>query len=752
MGKALLLSLLVSCSIVQEDPFHGAQWIGRSEMPSENRLVPGRHRPGDHGTVREEAEVPMFRKEFRAGRHLKKATLRICGLGQYEALVNGNCISGALAPGWSLYEKRVLYNEYDVTSLLKEDNVIGVTVGNGFHYISSNRYAKFENAYGYPKLICCLELEYPLGIKKRIISGTDWRCHPSPVTYSNIFGGEDYDANLAIPAWYLAGFDDSAWDNAIQVSSPGGALCLQPCPQIEVKDTLSSCSTTVFPDGKIVFDFAQNASGKILIKATGEKGARFRVYPGELLDDAGHVSQKASGEPFYCEYALSGCGEESLCPKFTYYGQRYAEVVPVEGEFNILEATMLHTRADAPQAGSFECSSPLMNRIFKLIDWAIRSNLQSVITDCPHREKLGWLEQDHLMGNSIRLNYKMDGVLRNIILAMRDSQRDSGLVPDIAPEYVVFRGGFVDSPEWGSSAVLLPWYLYLWYGDKDYLADSWGMMTRYMDYLAGKADGFILKHGLGDWCDLGPKDYGRAQLTPIALTATAAWYEDALAMASVAKVLRRDAEAADYEKLAADIKDAFNAKFYDAERHTYATGSQTSLAMPLSLGMVPDGDNRALEESLLSVISSGGYALTSGDVGFHYLVKALGASREGAEVLYRMINRTDVPGYGYQLENGATALTESWPAYRNVSNNHLMLGHVMEWFYTCILGISDAPDAVASNKIIINPMPVGDITWARGWYETPHGRVTVSWSLTEDGTPNIEYTAPEGIMIISTQV
>lgn len=749
MGKALVLSLLVSCSAVQENPFRDAIWIGRSEMPAEKRLVPGRHRPGNRGTVREEAEVPMFRKEFRAGHLLKKATLYISGLGQYEALVNGKCVSGALAPGWSLFDKHILYNEYDVTGLLKKHNVIGVTVGNGFHYVSSTRYAKFENAYGYPKMICCLELEYPLGIKRWIVSGSDWKCHLSPVTYSSIFGGEDYDANLEIPGWTLSGYDDSAWENAVQVSSPGGELCPQPSPQIEVKDTLSSVSETAFDDGTIVFDFAQNASGKVQVKATGEKGAKFRIYPGELLDENGRVTQKASGAPFYCEYTLSGSGEEVFCPKFTYYGQRYAEVVPVSGKYKIQDVSLLHTRADAAQTGRFECSSSLMNRIFNLIDWAIKSNLQSVITDCPHREKLGWLEQDHLMGNSIRLNYKLDGVLRNIILAMRDSQRDNGLIPDIAPEYVVFRGGFVDSPEWGTSAVLLPWYLYKWYGDRDYLADSWEMMTRYMDYLAGKAEGFILSHGLGDWCDLGPKDYGKAQLTPIALTATAAWYEAARAMVDAAKVLGRNNEIAVYEKLSEDIKTAFNTAFYDDERHTYATGSQTSLAMPLSLGLVPEEDVSAVEESLLSAIRDGGFALTSGDVGFHYLVNALGASRRGSETLFRMINRTDVPGYGYQLENGATALTESWPAYKNVSNNHLMLGHVMEWFYTNVLGVSDAPDAVASNKVIINPMPVGDITWAKGWYDTPFGRVSVSWTLSEDGTPNVEYSVPEGVTVVS---
>ena len=305
---AFLLSVLVSCSHLQDDPFRDAIWIGSSEMPQEEYLVPGRHAPKDHGTVLRETEIPMFRREFRVGRHLKKATLRISGLGQYEALVNGRCISGALAPGWSLYEKRVLYNEYDITKLLEADNVIGVTVGNGFHYISSNRYAKFENAYGNPKMICSIELTYPLGKKVRITSGDGWKCHPSPVTYSNIFGGEDYDATLEIPGWYLPGFDDSSWQDAVAVSSPGGELYPQLCPQIEVKDAMPTSSRRCFSDGTAVYDFAQNASGKVQIKARGEKGAKFRVYPGELLDDDGHVTQQASGAPFYCEYTLSGRG------------------------------------------------------------------------------------------------------------------------------------------------------------------------------------------------------------------------------------------------------------------------------------------------------------------------------------------------------------------------------------------------------------------------------------------------------------
>ena len=326
---------------------------------------------------------------------------------------------------------------------------------------------------------------------------------------------------------------------------------------------------------------------------------------------------------------------------------------------------------------------------------------------------------------------------------MIHAQRKDGLIPDIAPEYVIFSDGFVDSPEWGSAAVILPWMVYKWYGDKSILDEAYQTMGKYVTYLESKSEQHILSHGLGDWFDYGPNPPGVAQLTPVALTATAIYYYDVKLLADIARTLDKKKDAEQYTRWAEAIKNAFNAKFYDPVNKTYSTGSQTAIAMPLCVGLTDEKNKKDVLASLCKSIAKDGFALTAGDIGFHFLVEAL-SEGESSEVLYRMVNRIDVPGYGFQLTKGATALTESWPALEEVSNNHLMLGHLMEWFYTGLLGINDAPDAIASDKIVLRPNPVGDITWAKGQYLSPRGVIAVDWKI-ENGIFDIKCNIPLGV-------
>jgi alpha-L-rhamnosidase len=382
----------------------------------------------------------------------------------------------------------------------------------------------------------------------------------------------------------------------------------------------------------------------------------------------------------------------------------------------------------APAAGSFSCSKELFNRTFALIDWAIRSNLASVPTDCPHREKLGWLEQTHLMGGSIQYNYRILTLYRKLVRDMMAAQLADGLVPDIAPEFVPFVGGFRDSPEWGSAAVILPWSLYEWYGDRETMAAAYPMMKRYVDYLATKAEGHILSHGLGDWYDLGPRFPGEAQLTPKALTATAIYYRDLDLLARMAALLGKADDAGSLAGRAGDVRKAFNAKFYDPAAKVYATGSQTAFAMPLHFGMVDERARPEVFRNLVRSIRQGGGALTAGDVGFDYLLKALEEGGASA-LIYEMNAREDVPGYGFQLAKGATALTESWAARREVSNNHMMLGHLMEWFYSGLAGIRQAEGSTGFATIEIKPHPVGDVTWVKARYHSIRGEIVSEWRI-----------------------
>jgi alpha-L-rhamnosidase len=373
----------------------------------------------------------------------------------------------------------------------------------------------------------------------------------------------------------------------------------------------------------------------------------------------------------------------------------------------------------------------LFNRIYTLIGWAIKSNMQSVITDCPHREKLSWLEQDYLMGKSIHYNYDIYQLYRKLVADLVDAQYKNGLVPDIAPEFVEFEGGFRDSPEWGSSAVILPWLLYTWYGDMDIVKQAYPMAKKYVAYLKAKSNKHILSHGLGDWYDYGPRPPGEAQLTPKELTATSIYYYDVVLCSKMAGLLNQEQDSLLYDHMAAEIKKNFNATFFNTASKVYATGSQTAMAMPLSVGLVAEKDKHGVLKNLVDSIYANGKALTAGDIGFHFLVQALdegGAS----QLIYDMNNRDDVAGYGYQLKKGATALTESWAALEEVSNNHLMLGHIMEWFYSGLAGISQEPGSVAYRNLKIRPQPVGDITQAKARFHAPYGWITTAWTNEKD--------------------
>ncbi len=730
----------------------GARWIAYENLPDSLKLYPGVHGLGDSlgDTARKRVVVPLFRKEFDAGGEVKKALVFVTGLGQYELRLNGEKVGdGFLSPGWTDYRKSCLYNVYDVTGAVKKGrNAIAAVVGNGFFNINRERYRKLVIAYGAPMLILKLQLEFASGAREAVVSGPDWKTEASPITFSSIYGGEDYDARLEQPGWDAPFFDDSRWKGAVCVAGPGGRLAAEKDAPLKVLQEIGNPTASEPKKGIRVYDFGQNASGIIRLKVRGKRGQQIRIIPGELLGKDSCVSQKASGEPFYFQYTMKGEQEEEWTPRFTYYGFRYAQVegaasseLPSAGDLPArIDLWLLHTRNSTPIVGTFECSNKLFNRIFHLILWAIKSNLASVPTDCPHREKLGWLEQTHLMGGAIQYNFDILNLYRKLVQDMTDAQLENGLVPDIAPEYVPFEGGFRDSPEWGSACIILPWSLCKWYGDRDVMAKAYPMMERYIAYLQTRADGHILSYGLGDWFDLGPNPPGPSQLTPIALTATATYYHDLILMADMARLLRRVPDEERYRRLAVEVKDAFNRKFFDRRTRTYAAGSQTAFAMPLCFGMVEDRFRKEVFANLVRSIRRGGNGLTAGDVGFHYLVKALEEGGE-SELLFAMNCRSDVPGYGYQLARGATSLTESWPARADVSNNHMMLGHLMEWFYSGLAGICQEEDSFGYKKIVIDPHPVGDIGWVKATYHSPHGEIACHW-IQEDGRFSLEVEIP----------
>lgn len=724
--------------LFSENDWVDAKWIGYKDLPAAKRMVPGVHGNGDKlgDKCVDRPVVPLFRNEFEVAEDMESATLFISGLGQYEASINGEKVGIAfLTPGWTNYDKTVLYNSYDVTSMIKPGkNAVGAIVGNGFYNINRERYRKLVIAYGEPRLLAQLRIRYKDGTEKIIVSGADWKASPSPIIFTSIYGGEDYDARLEQGGWNQANFNDQSWQQAVLVTPPSGKLTEEKDYPLEIKDTFSAMTIKKLSDGAYLYDFAQNASGIVEIKVQGKKGQEIRLTPAELITKDGQPNQSATGSPNFFSYILKGDGVETWSPRFTYTGFRYVKVegaVPASEKVRtdaaqLIDMKLLHNRNSTPQTGTFSCSSELFNRTFELINWGIKSNLQSVLTDCPHREKLGWLEQTFLMGSAIHYNFDLYQLYSKQVNDMMEAQLDNGLVPDIAPEYVTFEAGFRDSPEWGSAAVILPWMIYQWYGDASVIGKAWPMMVRYVEYLKRKSDNHILSHGLGDWFDLGPKQPGEAQLTPKSLTATAIYYYDLKLLIEMASILNKNDE---YNRLvdwANEVKTAFNAEFFNPETGVFSTGSQTAMSMPLCVGLIDEQYQTKVLQNLEDSIRAQGKPLTAGDVGFHYLVEAL-TNGGKSQLLYEMNARDDVPGYGYQLKKGATALTESWPALENVSNNHLMLGHLMDWFYSGLGGISQSKTSVAYKEVVIKPEMVGDLTWGKTSYQSPYGEICSDW-------------------------
>ena len=392
-------------------------------------------------------------------------------------------------------------------------------------------------------------------------------------------------------------------------------------------------------------------------------------------------------------------------------------------------------------------SDKLLNRIHELIVRAIENNAESLLTDCPHREKLGWLEETHLLAPSLLYDFDFSGLYaataRNIADAQQADGPKAGRVPEIAPQYVLFEpnwGIFDDSPEWGSAAVLAPWYVYERDGDLSRLVSHLDVMRRYVDYLTTRAKDSIISYGLGDWYDIGPGEPGVSKLTSPGFTPTAIYYQDLRALEKTLALAGKNDESRSYADKAERVRRDFNARFFNAAKHRYDKGSQTAQAMPLALGMVPEGEQAHVLDALIADIRAHENHVTAGDVGYHYVVDAL-LDGGRSDVLYDMLERTDSPSYGYQLEQGATSLTEAWDADPKSSQDHFMLGDAEEFLYRGLAGIGVDFSAQIPRQLLLRPQIVGDLSWVHGRYVSAWGPVESNWRRGPSGT-DYEFVIP----------
>lgn len=703
------------------------------------------------------AKSIILRKGFDTGRkRITDAVVYVCGLGHYRLNINGATVGDAeFAPVWSEYDKTVYYNVFDVTDLITAGgNAVSVLLGNGmFNVQRMGRYSKLQTSFGPPQMLLRLEINYADGTRQVIKSDGDWKYSLSPITFNSIYGGESYDARLEQQGCCKAGFDDSGWRKAVVTEGPKGRLTPQTVQPVRIMerygikswkpipaDSLASASKStkreIHPSA-FVADMGQNLAGFPEITVSGKRGQKVTLIVAEKLTRQGACDQRQTGRQHYYEYTLKGDGtDETWHPHFSYYGFRYIQVegAVLEGQPNPdglpvlkrLNSCFIYNSAE--EVSSFECSNPLFTDTHRLIERAERSNMQGVLTDCPHREKLGWLEQDHLCGPSLLYNYDMTRYAPKVIRDITDTQKADGMVPTTAPQYISFGNLFDDSPEWGSTLIILPFMYYDQYGDSTLITDNYEPMRRYVDYLTTRADNGIVSHGLGDWYDYGPWRAGFSKNTPIPLVATAHYIFDLQLLTRAARMTGRKADAQKYSALLDKTVESFNREFFKPDSCTYGTGSQTSNALPLYLGLA-DGNKQGVLASLVNDIKEHGNRLTTGDVGNRYLFQTL-AQNGLNELLYTMLNHYETPGYGFQLRHGATTLTEQWDPNQGSSLNHFMMGQIDEWLFKTLAGIQNQPGTHGLRHLLIQPTLVGDLQYVKASTHSLYGKISVDCTRT----------------------
>lgn len=689
----------------------------------------------------------LLRREFAVKPRLARALATVCGLGEYELSVNGKKIGNDfLSPGWTEYDKTCLYDVRDLTKSLKAgNNAIGLELGNGMYNVIGppTRFSKFRRSFGPQKAIVQIRLEYADGSVEIIGTDEHWLVSPGPITFSSIYGGEDFDGRLAQAGWNKPGFDASKWTAAKILGNAGPELrgISGAAPAIREFEIHNPVASRALSNGDVVLDFGQNAAHVPRITVSGPVGSTVRLMPSELIKPDGAIDQGSMGGgrrgAIWCDFTKGTDGIETWSPKFFYVGCRYIQAhltAGANGELPKIKALDVAViQSSSEPVGDFECSNPLFNRIRQLVRWAQRSNMESVMTDCPHRERLGWLEQDHLNGPALRYEFDLAQLFTKTVNDIADSQLENGLVPTTAPEYAIFRdkadtnhlrNSFGDSLEWSSSFTMVPWQQYEFDGDLNLFRIHYEAMKGYLAYIGTRADNYIVNYGLGDWYDLGPKKPGVSQLTPVALTATAFYFQNAKIMARAAALLGKTDDAARFSELARNIASAFNEKFYNPADHSYATDSQCANAIPLVMGICEPANRAGVVDAIVRDVRQRGNALTAGDVGYRYLLRAL-ADGGRSDVIFDLNDQTNKPGYGMQLAKGKTSLTEAWDG--GSSQDHFMLGQIEEWFYHDLAGIQNGPASAGFKALVIDPQPVGDITWVKAGYDSIRGKIVSDW-------------------------
>lgn len=685
--------------------------------------------------------APYFRHTFSTGKKIKSARAYIAAAGLYELSINGKKIGNhRMDPMYTRFDRRTLYVTYDVTQEINQgNNAIGVLLGNGWYNHQSTAVWYFDRAPWRNRPAFCFDLRitYEDGSTETIKSGKDWKTALSPIVFNSIYTAEHYDARMEKPGWNTVSFDDKDWKAVIYRSAPSRNIVAQALHPIRNVEEIATKTIKKINDTTYLFDLGRNISGVSKITLNGLAGTVVRLKHGERLYANGrldvsnidaHYRPTDNTDPFQTDILiLSGKGTQSFMPHFNYKGFQYIEVTtstPIELKKEDLVGYFMHS--DVPAVGDVKSTDPIINKIYYATNNSYLSNLFGYPTDCPQREKNGWTGDAQIAIETGLYGFDGITIYEKWLADHRDEQQPNGVLPSIIPtDGWGYEWG--NGPDWTSTIAIIPWNVYLFYGDKKLLADCYENIRKYVNHIDENYPTGLTTWGLGDWIPVKSK-------SPVELTSTCYYYADVVILTKAAKILGKNADYEKYNALAQKIKNAFNAKYLDKQKGIYGTGIQTEMSVPLYWKIVPEESRQLVAQNLAKRVEADGFHLDVGLLGTKAILNAL--SENGyADIAYKVAAQKTYPSWGWWMENGATTLYENWPidAKSDISMNHIMFGEIGAWLYKSPGGIRPDEKQPGFKHIILEPHVVVGLDGFEASHVGPYGTIISNWKRTQKG-------------------
>ncbi|SFQ34796.1 family 78 glycoside hydrolase catalytic domain [Caldicoprobacter faecalis] len=696
---------------------------------------------------------PLMRKAFEVKGEVKSARVYVTSLGLYELHLNGKRVGDFFfTPGWTSYNKRLQYQTYDVTEMLKEgQNAIGVILGNGW-YKGNLTWEGRRNIYG-DRLAALIQMYiiYKDGREQVVVSDRSWKASTGPILMSEIYHGEIYDARLEKPGWDEADYNDSDWYDVEELDKPKDIIIAQEGPPVRIVQQIKPVAILTTPAGETVLDMGQNMVGWVRFAVEGPAGSKVVLQHAEVLDkDGNFYTANLRSAKQTIEYILKGVGREVFEPHFTFQGFRYVKLVEYPGQPSLDDFVGMVVHSDMEPTGSFECSNPLVNRLQQNILWSQRGNFLDVPTDCPQRdERLGWTGDAQVFIRTACFNMNVASFFTKWLKDLKADQLSDGGVPFVIPN--VLGDDHHSSAAWGDAAVICPWTVYLCYGDKRILEEQYDSMKAWVEYIRKQGDNeYLWNTGFhfGDWLGLDAKEGSYVGATATDFIATAFYAYSTSLLVKAAKVLGKTEDVEEYSKLYANIVDAFRKEFVTPNGRL-AVPTQTAHVLALMFNLVEEKDRKRTIDTLVDYIKKNKYHLTTGFVGTPYLCHVL--SQNGySDVAYKLLLQTDYPSWLYQVTKGATTIWEHWDGIKPDGSfwspdmnsfNHYAYGSIGDWLYRVVAGIDTDEERPGYKHIYIRPTLGEGLTYAKAELKSMYGKIKTEWRI-QDGCMEISVCVP----------